>query len=278
MASILNRVKLPLADRKGQSPVEEVIDETPPEEEEEYFIEMTLQEHLEELRKRVIRSSLAVLGGIVVGIFASFRVIQAVADQAGVETNTLQIISPTEPFTVYFKVVLYIAVAVAMPVLVWQFFQFVSPGLTRRERRAVALSVPFVITMFIAGVLFAFFVLAPRALDFLSNFGSNYFEWNPRAEEVISFYMRLMMGVGLVFQLPVVMFALAKIGAVTARQFGRVRKFAFLLGMVAAAIITPTPDPFNMMLVGIPIYGLYEVGILMARLAGKPMRKRVGAD
>jgi sec-independent protein translocase protein TatC len=238
----------------------------------ETFGEMTLQEHLEELRKRVIRASLAVLAGIVAGIFTAFPIIETVANQAGVDTGTLQIISPTEPFTVYFKVVLYVAVSVAMPVLVYQLLQFVSPGLTGRERRAVIAAVPFVMIMFVLGIAFAFFVLAPNALDFLSMFGERVFEWNPRAEEVISFYMRLMIGVGLAFELPVVMLALAMTGAVTARQFGRARKFAFLLGMVAAAIITPTPDPFNMMLVGVPIYALYELGIVLARLFGRRTR------
>lgn len=233
----------------------------------ESFAEMTLQEHLEELRKRVIRSALAVLAGIVVGIAVAFPLIEIVAKQAGVDTATLQIISPTEPFTVYFKVVLYVAIAVAMPVLIYQLMQFVSPGLTRRERRMVISAIPFVMVMFVLGVLFAFFVLVPNALDFLSTFGDRVFEWNPRAEEILTFYMRLMLGVGLAFELPVVMLALAMVGAVTARQFARVRKFAFLLGMVAAAIITPTPDPFNMMLVGLPIYGLYEFGIILARLA-----------
>jgi sec-independent protein translocase protein TatC len=271
MASILNRVKSPIAVRRNRPPQGDVI--TPPlPEEEDLFVEMTLQEHLEELRKRIIRASLAVLGGVVFGIFFAFRVIEAVANQAGVDTQTLQIISPTEPFTVYFKVVLYIAFAVAMPVLVYQLLQFVSPGLTRRERRAVYYSVPFVMLMFVLGVMFAFFVLAPRALDFLSTFGSDVFRWDPRAEDVIAFYMRLMMGVGIIFELPVVMFALAKVGAMTARQFGKFRKYAFLLCMVAAAIITPTPDPFNMMLVAIPTYGLYEVGIVMARLARPPKR------
>jgi sec-independent protein translocase protein TatC len=275
MASILDRMKAPISDRKNQSARVDAYDVPASEED---FPEMTLQEHLEELRKRIIRASLAVMAGVVVGIFTAFRVISAVAEQAGVETETLQIISPTEPFTVYFKVVLYIAVAFAMPVLIYQLLQFVSPGLTSRERRAVITAVPFVMIMFVLGVLFAFFVLAPRALDFLSTFGSSVFHWDPRAEEVISFYMRLMMGVGLVFELPVVMFAVARIGAVTAKQFARVRKFAFLLGMVAAAIITPTPDPFNMMLVGIPIYGLYEVGILMARLARPPRRESVNTE
>jgi sec-independent protein translocase protein TatC len=272
MASILNRVKSPIAVRRNRSPQGDVVVPPLPEEEDDEFVEMTLQEHLEELRKRIIRASLAVLGGVVVGIFFAFRVIEAVAHQAGVDTQTLQIISPTEPFTVYFKVVLYIAFAVAMPVLVYQLLQFVSPGLTRRERRAVYYAVPFVMIMFVLGVLFAFFVLAPRALDFLSTFGSSVFHWDPRAEDVIAFYMRLMMGVGIIFELPVVMFALAKIGAMSAKQFGKVRKYAFLLCMIAAAIITPTPDPFNMMLVAVPTYALYEVGILMARLARPPKR------
>ncbi len=270
MASIIDRVSSPIRGRRDPQP-EPVIVEPPPTEED--FAEMTLQEHLEELRQRILRASLAILGGIVVGVFFAFDAIEAIAGQAGVDTDQLQIISPTEPFTVYFKVVLYIAIAVAMPVLIYQLLSFVSPGLTRRERRYVLISVPFVMASFVAGVAFAFFILVPRALGFLSTFGSEHFLWNPRAEDVLSFYMRMMLGVGLLFELPVVMYALTVIGVGSPQRYGKFRKFALILGMVAAAIITPTPDPFNMMLVAVPTYGLYEVGVLLSRTVRRSTRE-----
>lgn len=269
MASILSRMAAPIRGRRAHGPAPDPVIPDPIAPTEDEFIEMTLQEHLEELRKRIVWSSLAILAGVVAGFFLAFTVIEKVAEQANVESGQLQIINPTEPFTVYFKVVLYIAVAIAMPILIYQFLMFVAPGLTRTERRYVYMSIPFVVIMFAIGVAFAFFVLVPRALDFLSSFGSSTFEWNPRAEDIISFYMRLMLGTGLIFELPIVMLVLSKIGVMTARRYRRAWKFAVIFSMVAAAIITPTPDPFNMMLVGIPTYMLYELGIILTWLFGR---------
>jgi sec-independent protein translocase protein TatC len=123
-----------------------------------------------------------------------------------------------------------------------------------------------VVLSFAAGVAFAFFLLAPRALEFLSTFGSSYFRWDPRASEIVSFYLTLMLGVGLIFELPVVMYALTFIGVMNPKRYGKFRKFAFVLAMVVAAIVTPTPDPFNMMLVAIPLYTLYWGGVVFSYL------------
>lgn len=226
---------------------------------------MTLQEHLEELRSRILKCAVAVLLAMIVGLIFSQRILEKIAEQAKVPDGQMQLISPTEGFVIYFKVALYVGIAIAMPILIYQLLQFVSPGLTTKERRYVFISVPFITLMFAAGVAFAFFVLAPRALDFLEGFASSIFEWNPRAEELISFYLTLMLGMGLIFELPIVMYSLALIGVMTAQRYGRVRKAALILSMIASAIITPTPDPFNMMLVAVPTYGLYEVGILLSR-------------
>lgn len=233
---------------------------------------MTLQEHLEELRKRIMYSALSVLIALGLGLWLSGYVLDIMTEHA--ETpGGLQVISPTEGFVTYFKVALYIAIAIAMPVLVYQLMAFVFPGLTRSERRYVMLSVPFVMLLFAGGVSFAFFVLVPRALDFLSGFGSSWFEWNPRAEEIISFYMRLMLGVGIIFQLPLVMYIPARIGVIGWRRYASFRKFAVILAMVAAAIITPTPDPFNMMLVAVPTYVLFELGIVLSMTVRKTVRE-----
>jgi sec-independent protein translocase protein TatC len=272
MASILSRVPSPLA-RRGRRP-DPNRDEPPAPTpiNEDTFVEMTLQEHLEELRSRILKCALAILGAMVIGLIFSQRILDKIAEQAKVPNGEMQLISPTEGFVIYFKVALYIGIAIAMPILIYQLLAFVSPGLTGRERRYVYISVPFITLMFAAGVAFAFFVLAPRALDFLEGFASNIFEWNPRAEELISFYLTLMIGMGLIFELPIVMYTLTLIGVMNAKRYGKFRKYALILCMIAAAIVTPTPDPFNMMLVAIPTYALYETGILLSRTVRRASR------
>lgn len=268
MASIMDRV--PFRQRR---PSPNGHEEFPPPPEPDSFLEMTLQEHLEELRQRLMYSTIAVIIALAAGMYFATTVLEYIAEKAKVPEEGILTISPTEGFVTWFKVALYIAIAIAMPVLVYQLLRFVAPGLTLRERRVVYMSLPLVSLFFVAGVAFAFFVLVPRALDFLSGFSDSVFAWNPRADELISFYLRLMLGVGIGFEMPVVILVLARIGAVSVRRLTKFRKWAFLLVLVASAVITPTPDPFNMMLVAVPLYLLYELGIIFAWLATAGRRR-----
>ncbi len=228
---------------------------------------MTLQEHLEELRTRMLYSSIAILVALVAGLALSMRIMHWIAVQANVPQEQMQTLNPTEGFVTFFKVAIYVAVAVAMPILLYQIVAFVAPGLTRAEKTYVYRAIPFVVMLFIGGVAFAFFVVIPRALGWLSSFGADVFRWDPSAESLISFYLRLMLGVGIIFELPPFLFILAKIGVVNHKRLASIRKFAFVASMIAAAIITPTPDPFNMMLVAVPTYVLYEIGVFLTRFA-----------
>jgi sec-independent protein translocase protein TatC len=237
----------------------------PEPEPEDIFVEMTLQEHLEELRTRVMYSALSIAIGFVVGLILSRPLLEQMAAWSGLQE--LQVISPTEGFVTYMKVALYIGIAIAMPVLVYQIVAFLGPGLTRQERSYLRTALPFVSAMFIAGVLFAFFVVIPRALGFLAGFGDEVFDAQFRASEVVQFYMTLMLWLGVVFEMPIVIFLLAKLRVVSAQRLASIRKFMLVGIMIAAAIITPTPDPFNMMMVATPMYVLYEFGILLARIA-----------
>lgn len=259
---------MPGRGRRSPEPDNEYVEPEGP----ESFGEMTLQEHLEELRTRMLYSSIAILIALVAGLAFAFPVLEIVAEQANVPDSQMQTLNPTEGFVTFFKVAIYIAIALAMPVLIYQILAFVAPGLTRAEKSYVFRAIPFVVLLFIGGVAFAFFVVIPRALGWLSGFGSGVFNWDPSAESIISFYLRLMLGVGIVFELPPFLFILAKIGVVNHKRLSSIRKFAFLASMIAAAIITPTPDPFNMMLVAIPTYVLYEVGVFMTRFA-KPSNR-----
>lgn len=268
MASITDRLPRPWRGGRGDGQPPQGDYTPPPEETEdpEFFLEMTLQEHLEELRIRIIYCTVSIFVALIAAVFIVDEVFRRIAEQANVPNGEVVTLSPTEGFVTWFKVLLYIAIALSMPMLVFQALRYIAPGLTRREKRAVYLSLPVVSALFVGGMAFAFFIAIPRALDFLSGFKSSLFNWDPRASELVTFYLRLMLGIGIAFELPALMFILGKLGVVTAQQLGRARKFAFIGVLIAAAIITPTPDPVNMMIIALPIYVLYELGILFVRL------------
>jgi sec-independent protein translocase protein TatC len=228
------------------------------------FEEMTLAEHLMDLRNRIVRSAIAVGLAFVVGLFLSKAMLRLIQRQANIKDG-FQILSPTEPFTDYLKMAMYIAVVIASPILLWQFFGFVAPGMTRKEKRYVFLAIPFVIVLFVTGAGFAFFVAAPAAFHVLSGFGGNLFKWNPQGQEVIRFYQTMMIGLGLAFELPVLMLILAKTRILNWRRQAAAWRYAIVLIMIASAIITPTPDPYNMMIIATPLTLLYFFGLGLAR-------------
>jgi sec-independent protein translocase protein TatC len=235
------------------------------------FEEMTLLEHMEELRDRIIKSVIAIGVAFIAGIFLAGPLLKRLQIEANATTG-FDVVSPTDPITIYFKIALYIAIGLALPVLLWQVVGFLAPGLTQKEKRFLILSLPFVVLLFLLGVAYGFFFAAPRALQFLSNFMSDLYEWSPEGQEVITFYLTLMVGLGLAFQLPVVMFIMAKLGAVSPQKMRSWRKYAVLVLLILAAVITPSTDPFNMMVVFVPLYLLYEAGILVSRLfAQRPL-------
>jgi sec-independent protein translocase protein TatC len=227
------------------------------------FEEMTLLEHMEELRDRIVKTVLAIGVAFIAGVFLAGPLLKRLQAEANA-IGGFDVVSPTDPITLYFKIALYIAIGIALPVIMWQLVGFLLPGLTGKEKRFLILSMPFVILLFLAGVAYGFFFAAPRALQFLSGFMSDIYEWSPEGGEVISFFLTLMLGLGLAFQLPVVMFILAKLGAVTPQKMRSFRKYAVLVLLILSAIITPSTDPINMAVVFFPLYLLYEIGILVA--------------
>lgn len=268
MASITNRFPFNRRNDDGQPSPDQGGPEDPDlEEDPAHFLEMTLQEHLEELRTRILYAVVGVLVALIGSFFLVDVVLEAIAVQANAPDDGIASFSPTEGFVTWFKVLLYIAIALAMPLLAYQFLAFIMPGLTRTEQRWLKMAIPMISVLFVAGIAFAFFLAIPRALEFLSGFKSDIFSWDPRASELVTFYLRLMLGMGIAFELPAVMFILSKVGVVNHQRLASARKIAFILVLIAAAIITPTPDPFNMMIVAAPIYFLYELGVFLARFA-----------
>ncbi|MCC7024756.1 MAG: twin-arginine translocase subunit TatC [Thermomicrobiales bacterium] len=232
------------------------------------FEEMTLLEHMEELRDRIIKSVIAIGIAFVAAIFLAGPMLKRLQAESGA-VGGFDVVSPTDPITIYFKIALYIAIGLALPVLLWQMVGFLMPGLTRKEKRFLILSMPFVIILFLVGVAYAFFFAAPRALQFLASFMSDIYEWSPEGQEVISFYLTLMVGLGVAFELPIVMFILAKLGVVTPKKMAGFRKYAVIALLVLSAVITPSTDPINMMVVFVPLYLLYEAGIWVSKIFAK---------
>ena len=229
---------------------------------------MELVEHLRELRDRLIRTVLGI--ALTTGLSFLFvdRLIGLFLAVVPKSDNIhVTVFAPTEAFTAYFKVALTFGIVFAMPLIVYQVFRFMAPGLTGAERRWVLLSVPLITLFFLAGVVFCYTLVLPSALNFLLNFGSAEFQRNPPLNDLLGFETNFLLAVGITFELPPVMFMLAKLGIVSAPRMRRVRRYVIVLAFIIAAIITPTPDPVNQTIVALPVYLLYELGLLFARLA-----------
>jgi len=227
--------------------------------------QMTIIEHLEELRGRLIKSAIALTVTTTLSFAFAKQFLQILIAPMG-ETPPVSA-SPTTNIIVFTKVALISGVALAMPVLVYQLISFIAPGLKPQEKRYLYLILPGATLSFMVGIAFAYFVMLPTAIPFLKGFLSDIIEPNWFIDKYISFITSLIFWVGLSFETPLLIFFLAKLGIVTPEVLSRYRKYAILIIAVIAAVITPTPDPFNMLLVMAPLILLYEIGILLARLA-----------
>jgi len=232
--------------------------------------QMTLMEHLEELRSRLMKSIIAVTVTTALSFAFTERIMRILIEPAGIKPIFLR---PTEMFITYFKVALLAGVLLAMPALVYQLVQFVWPGLQGGERKYVRIIVPAATLSFVAGVLFTYFVLLPFSLRYLVSFGGDLVEAKWAIGEYISFVTTLLFWSGVIFETPLIMFFLARLGVVTPQFLSKNRKFAVLIIAVLAAVITPTPDPFNMGLVMLPLLFMYETGILLSRVAYRERKK-----
>ena len=241
---------------------------------------MTLMEHLVELRTRLVRAGLAILLGMVVGFIlimpqGPFELINLIISTFAPVNDAyapIQSVGTTEQFTSFMKVALMVGIMLAMPMIVYQLYAFIVPGLTERERRLVLISLPFVTFCFAAGVAFGWFITVPTAIRFLIGFSSSeLIQSQPTLADFLDTITMLLLVNGVVFELPVIIYTLAFIGIVTAKQLSSYRRYAIVLVVIIAAIITPTGDPVNLMLLALPMYLLYEVGIVLARFV--PARK-----
>ena len=267
MARALKRPNIKLPVRLPRLP------KLPDPNEPDVFEEMTLLEHMTELRDRVMKIAIAIGIAFIAGLFLAKPVLDLIRTASNSEGG-LDVRSPSDPITIFMKIALYIAIGIAAPIIIFQIVGFLAPGLTKKEKRLVYTSLPFVSLLFIAGVSYAFFFAIPRALAFLSTFLQEIYNFQPDANETLGFYLTLMLGLGLAFQLPLVMFLLAKLGVVTPKAMRQGRRYAYLVILVVSAVITPTTDPFNMAFVALPLVALYEIGIVLAAVFARNSTSR----
>jgi len=235
---------------------------------------MTILEHLEELRKRIMWSIAAVIGGFLLcwywaqPLFAWMAVPITQFLPAG---EKLAFTGLVDPFMLYMKVALLAGIFVASPVILWQFWLFVSPALYRHERSIV---VPFVVlttVFFLSGGYFGYKIAFPMVVKFLLSVGQG-FRQVITINEYFSMASKVILGLGLVFELPVLIMVLARFGIVTPKFLLKYFKFAVLVIFIIAAIITPTPDIPTQCVFAIPMIGLYLLGVLVAWIFGKKRR------
>ena len=238
--------------------------------------ELSITEHLRELRRRVLVCVVAILAGSVAA-FAFYKQIIEFLSRPAYDLDTgsgldLVFIEVTELLTTAVKVSFVAGFVLALPVILHQVVMFVAPGLTGRERRYLYLFMPAALVAFAAGVAFAYYVLTPPALKFLLGF-SDVATPLIRISNFVNLMVRLLFWMGVAFETPLIMYMLASLGIVSAQRLARFRRYWVVIAFILAAIITPTFDPVNQALVAGPLLVLYELGVLLARLAGRSRRE-----
>lgn len=241
---------------------------------------MTLVEHLEELRHRLVVSTVAVAVGSVIGWFLYDPVLELLLDPycdylrsvppetRPTEGCQLFFMGAVDPVLIKLKLVVFLGLFIALPVVLWQLWAFVVPGLTKRERR---LAIPFVsssVVLFALGALLAYVTL-PRALNFLLGFAGTEFTALLTGDKFLSFVMMVALAFGLSFEFPIVLVFLELAGIITTRQLRDARRWAILGITVFAAFITPSADPYTMLAMMLPMMAFYEAAIIVGRAFGK---------
>jgi sec-independent protein translocase protein TatC len=236
----------------------------------EHDDQLTLVEHLAELRHRLIVCGVAF--GVALGLcFWQNHLLLDLANAPLPDDRQPITFGVTEPFGVTLTVAAYGAIVLALPVVLYEAYAFFLPALAPTERRVILPLLLMIPALFLAGVVFAYFVVFPAAAHFLLNFNDNQFNIQVRARDYYSFFSTTMVAVGLVFQVPVGILAVTRLGIVTPRQLAANRRYAYLACAVIAAAL-PGVDPVTMLIETVPLVALYELSIVLARAFGAPGR------
>lgn len=223
-------------------------------------LRMGLLDHLNDLRKHLTRALIALAIGVVIAVPLTQPVLEFLQVPYG---ERFQILDPTGSIISFFRVALMIGAIISIPATTYQLLLFILPGLTKKEKKLLFRSLPAVTLLFLLGVIFAWSILIPPALDFLQNFQAGLFKAEWTADGYLGFVTSLVFWMGVAFETPLVFFVLSLMGLVSARSLATNWRVAIILSAVAAAIITPTVDPVNMFLVMGPLLTLYALSIVL---------------
>jgi sec-independent protein translocase protein TatC len=237
---------------------------------------LPLRSHLQELRGRLLKCVIVLAAATAASFFFAkyiFYILESMAE--GID---LIFIEMTEMISTYFHISFTCGFALALPFFIYQLVMFLRPALSPTERKYLNFLLPGVLLAFAAGLVFGYFVLVPPAAKFLINFGSDIATPQIRVGNYVSLMVKLLFAIGLCFETPLLIFLLSKFHIVTPEKLAKYRKFAMLGAFILAAIITPTFDPINQTIVAVPLIVLYEIGILLAKLARRREKKVVPTE
>lgn len=242
--------------------------------------EMPLLDHMKELRKVLLVSAYAIAFGTIVGWTISDMAYRFLAlPITGIEGVSFITTTPMEPVLVKLKISLVVGIVVALPIVLWQIWSFVLPALKKNERKYLYIIVPSSVLLFLGGAAFSFFVVLPIGLKFLLFVGGGAVESTPfvTKSSYLNFILTFLLSFGVVFQLPIVLLLLIKLGYLEPQTLAKYRKYAFFIIIVIAVLISPTPDIMTQFLMAGPMYMLYELSIWLGFLLIRKNKKQLPA-
>jgi len=237
---------------------------------------LTLVEHLDELRSRII-VSLVVFAVALALCFWQNHLLLDLANGPLPGDRTPITFGVAEPFTTTLTISAYAAILLALPVILYEAYAFILPALSPRERKVIF---PFLLlapAQFVAGVVFAYFVVVPAATEFLLNFNESEFNIEIRARDYYSFFALAEISIGILFQIPIGILAVTRLGIITPQQISANRRYAILV-IAVLAMLLPGTDPITMLISMVPLILLFEGSLLLARLLGRPPSEEPGSD
>jgi sec-independent protein translocase protein TatC len=233
---------------------------------------LTLVAHLDELRTRIIVSISAFALAFAVCFWQNSRLLD-VANAPLPDGRVPITFGVAEPFTTTVTVSAYAAIVISLPVILYQAYAYLLPAMTDRERRVTVPLMIMVPLLFIAGVVFGYFVVLPAATKFLLNFNQSQFNIQVRAKDYYSFFTTTLGAMGLIFQLPIGILAVTRLGIVTPRQLAKNRRYAYLI-IAVVAMLLPGTDPVSMLLEMVPLIVLFEASLILARVLNRPLQQK----
>lgn len=233
--------------------------------------QMGIFDHLDELRRRLFVSALALVVGTLGGVAIATPVLKFISEPYG---RAFIVLDPTGGVVQYFRVAIMVGASLAIPVITYELLMFILPGLTGKEKKWLLVSIPPIFLLFLVGIAFAWFILIPPALGFLVNFQTSIFRAEWTADHYLGFVTSLLFWMGVAFETPLVFFVLSIFGVVVAHQLIKNWRIAIVGSAIAAAVITPTVDPVNMLLVMGPLMALYILSIVLVSIGTRLVKGR----